>query len=82
PDHYLLPLSLKKSRHLAKNGDVKWDVTRPMTGWVKSWRKLMDVCGMPGFRFHDLRQHADFLIMPTWHSKPALAALETHWKSA
>lgn len=55
PDHYLLPLSLKKSRHLARKGDAKWDITHPMSGWVKSWRKLMEACGMPGFRFHDLR---------------------------
>jgi integrase len=27
----------------------------PLTSWVKSWRKLMDSCGMNGFRFHDLR---------------------------
>lgn len=54
PNHYLLPLSLRKSRY---NGrcDQKWDVNKPMTGWVKSWRKLMDACGMTGFRFHDLR---------------------------
>ena len=55
PEHYLLPLSLKKSRHLSGQTKAKWDVTRPMTSWVKSWRKLMDACGMPGFRFHDLR---------------------------
>jgi integrase len=54
PHHCLLPLSLRKSRY---NGrcDQKWDVTKPMTGWVKSWRKLMKACGMAGFRFHDLR---------------------------
>ena len=28
------------------------------------------------------RQHADFLIMPTWYSKLSLAAPETHWESA
>ena len=33
-------------------------------------------------RLHDLRQHADFLIMPTRYSKPALVAPETHWESA
>ena len=55
PKHYLLPLSLKKSRHLAKKNAEKWDVTRPMTSWVKAWRKLMAACNMTGFRFHDLR---------------------------
>jgi integrase len=55
PKHYLLPLSLKKSRHLAKKSAEKWDVTRPMTSWVKAWRKLMAACNMTGFRFHDLR---------------------------
>src|SRR5579859_6480877 len=53
--HYLLPLNLRKSRHLGKQSQQKWDVNRPMTSWVKSWRKLMDACGMTGFRFHDLR---------------------------
>jgi hypothetical protein len=33
-------------------------------------------------RLHDLRQHADFLIMPTRYSKPALVAPETHLESA
>jgi integrase len=54
PNHYLLPLSLRKSRYNGR-GDQKWDVTKPMTGWVKSWRRLMEACGMAGFRFHDLR---------------------------
>jgi integrase len=54
PHHYLLPLSLSKSRH-PKDKKRKFDVTRPMTTWVKSWRKLTAACGMEGFRFHDLR---------------------------
>jgi len=54
-EHYLLPLNIRKSRHLAKLTNQKWDVTRPMTSWVKSWRKLVEHCGMKGFRFHDLR---------------------------
>ncbi len=55
PEHYLLPLNLRKSKHLSGQTKAKWDVTRPMTGWVKSWRKLMEACSMQGFRFHDLR---------------------------
>lgn len=55
PEHYLLPLNIRKSRILSKTTDQKWDPTRPMATWVKSWRKLMGACGMPGFRFHDLR---------------------------
>jgi integrase len=55
PEHYLLPLNLRKSKHLSGQTKAKWDVSRPMTGWVKSWRKLMEACGMQGFRFHDLR---------------------------
>lgn len=55
PNHCLLPLNIKKSGHLANHTDEKWDVNRPMTSWVKSWRKLMEACGMKGFRFHDLR---------------------------
>jgi len=55
PDHYLLPFNVRKSRHLAKQTDKKWDPTQPMVSWVKSWRKLMTACKMPGFRFHDLR---------------------------
>jgi integrase len=26
-----------------------------MFSWTRSWRKLVAECGMPGFRFHDLR---------------------------
>jgi integrase len=55
PTHYLLPLNVKKSRRLARRTESKWDVTRPMTGWVRGWRKLMEACNMAGFRFHDLR---------------------------
>lgn len=55
PDHYLLPFNVRKSRHLAKTTKQKWDPTRPMVTWVKSWRKLTVAAGMPGFRFHDLR---------------------------
>jgi integrase/recombinase XerD len=33
-------------------------------------------------RLHDLRQHADCLVMPTWYCKPAPVALEAHWESA
>lgn len=54
PHHHLLPLSLRKSRHNGRS-DQKWDLAKPMTGWVRSWRKLMTACGMAGFRFHDLR---------------------------
>ena len=55
PDHYLLPLNLRKSRYWSKKTSQKWDVSQPMTTWIKSWRKLMIACKMPGFRFHDLR---------------------------
>lgn len=55
PEHYLLPLNIRKSRIFSKATDQKWDVTKPMATWVKSWRKLMRACGMPGFRFHNLR---------------------------
>jgi integrase len=55
PEHYLLPINLRKSRHWSKKTKQKWDVTRPMKTWVKSWRKLMAACKMSGFRFHDLR---------------------------
>jgi len=34
------------------------------------------------FVLYDFRQHADFLIMPTQYSKPALVATETHLESA
>ena len=55
PEHFLLPLNVSKSRHLAKSTNAKWDASKPMTSWVKSWRKLTNSCGMNGFRFHDLR---------------------------
>jgi len=29
PQHYLLPLNLRKSRNLAKGSSAKWDVNRP-----------------------------------------------------
>ena len=55
PHHYLLPLSIRKSRVRSKITRQEWDLDRPMTTWVKSWRKLMEASGMKGFRFHDLR---------------------------
>ena len=55
PQHYLLPLQRMQSRYYHKGQDAKWDVSRPMFSWTRSWRKLLAECGMPGFRFHDLR---------------------------
>lgn len=55
PQHYLLPLQRMQSRYYHKGQDAKWDVSRPMFSWTRSWRKLVAKCGMPGFRFHDLR---------------------------
>jgi len=55
PEHYLLPLNTARSRYSAQRVIGEWDVTKPMTSWVKSWRKLVAACGMSGFRFHDLR---------------------------
>lgn len=55
PQHYLLPLHVAMSRNRTHDTAAKWDVTKPMTSWVKSWRKLIEACGMKGFRFHDLR---------------------------
>jgi integrase len=55
PQHYLLPFCVFRSRHASKTSKAKWDVTEPMVSWVRSWRKLMEACGMKGFRFHDLR---------------------------
>jgi len=55
PQHYLLPLQRMQSRYYQKGQDPKWDVNRPMFSWTRSWRKLVAECGMPGFRFHDLR---------------------------
>jgi integrase len=54
PQHYLLPLRVSHSNS-PKDPNRRFDVNQPMTGWVKSWRKLMEKCGMKGFRFHDLR---------------------------
>lgn len=54
PQHYLLPIKLCKS-NAPRDPKRTFDVNRPMTGWVRSWRKLMEKCGMTGFRFHDLR---------------------------
>lgn len=71
PDHYLLPMNLRKSRHWSKKTREKWDVTQPMKTWVKSWRKLMAACSMPGFRFQDLRH--------TFRTQEQ--RLVCHWKS-
>lgn len=54
PQHYLLPLRLVKSNS-PRDSNRKFDVNRPMTRWVRGWRKLTEKCGMKGFRFHDLR---------------------------
>src|SRR5215469_10270167 len=64
PQHYLLPLQWMQSRYYHKGEDAKWDVSRPMFSWTRSWRKLVAECGMPGFRFHDLRHYAEFRNMP------------------
>jgi integrase/recombinase XerD len=50
-------------------------------------RSVKALCSRLGFTppprtLHAFRQHADFLIMPTRYSKPALVAPETHWESA
>jgi integrase len=50
-----LSLQVPKSRLAGKKRGPMWDVNQPMQSWVKSWRKLMEACGMTGFRFHDLR---------------------------
>jgi integrase len=55
PQHYLLPLQRMQSSYYHKGQDAKWDVNRPMFSWTRSWRKLVAGCGMPGFRFQDLR---------------------------
>lgn len=55
PQDYLLPFCMSKSKYRSKTSQQKWDVSRPMVSWVRSWRKLMEACGMKGFRFHDLR---------------------------
>jgi hypothetical protein len=54
PQHYLLPLRLVKSNS-PRDPNRKFDVNRPMTRWVRGWRKLTEKSGMAGFRFHDLR---------------------------
>ena len=58
PQHYLLPLQRMQSRYYHKGQDAKWDVNRPMFSWTRSWRTLVAECGMPRFRFHDLRHTA------------------------
>jgi integrase len=32
--------------------------SKPLKGWRPAWRTLTKKAGMPGFRFHDLRQCA------------------------
>jgi integrase len=51
PQHYLLPLHVAMSRNRTHDTGAKWDVTRPMASWVKSWRKLMEACGMKDSAF-------------------------------
>jgi hypothetical protein len=38
-----------------------------MLKWDTAWRALRDEAGLHGLRFHDLRQHAGFRIMPGCH---------------
>ena len=33
-----------------------YDPTKPAKKWNGAWRSLRDSAGLPGFRFHDLRQ--------------------------
>ena len=35
-----------------------YDPTKPGKKWDGAWRSLREAAGLPGFRFHDLRQHA------------------------
>jgi hypothetical protein len=45
----------------------KWhqlDPTKPQSRWDSAWHALRDSAGLSGLRFHDLRQHAGFRIMP------------------
>jgi hypothetical protein len=46
PHHDLLPFCIAKSRHRCKMSAQKWDVSRPMVSWVRSWRKLVEACGI------------------------------------
>ena len=78
PEHYLLPLNLAKSRYRAKSAEADWDVNRPMTSWVKSWRKLMEACGMNGFRFHDLRHSAASYLAMNGASLAEIAEILGH----
>lgn len=54
PEHYLWCAS--QHHH--------YDPTKPAKKWDGAWRSLRDAAGLPGFRFHDLRHHAEPRIMP------------------
>ena len=42
----------------------RFEPTKPMLKWDTAWRALREAAGLPGFRFHDLRHHAESRIMP------------------
>jgi integrase len=54
PEHYLWPA--------CRWG--RYDPAKPMLKWDTAWRALRDAAGLPGLRFHDLRQYAGSPIMP------------------
>jgi integrase len=55
PEHYLWCAS--QHHH--------YDPAKPAKQWGAAWRSLRVAAGLPGFRFHDLRHHAESRIMPT-----------------
>jgi hypothetical protein len=47
-----------------------------------SFETVLDLAGIRDFRFHDLRQRADFPVMPTFSAGAGQAALLGYGESA
>jgi hypothetical protein len=49
----------------------------------RTWFELaVEDAGIRNLRWHDLRHHADILVMPTCNSESIQVALEADWESA
>jgi integrase len=86
PDHFVFPsvrYGFNGNEGHKRGASKAWnlDPTKPMGSMKSSWTTCRKHAGV-WCRLHDLRQHADFLIMPTQYSKPALVAPETQLESA
>ena len=81
PEHFLFPKNLSRIQNVNGEREDKrgYDPTQHQKDWGTAWNSLRSKAGFPGLRFHDLRQHADLLIMPTtrWETAVWRARIES-----